>query len=163
MSHLITIHTLKPQLITQENFAPYGQWIMPSQPDKPYDRSDAQLSLDQGIPRCYIMRLERREARFNQITRHSLCTQCLGALDGQDWLIAVAPPSKTEFPDLSKLAAFRISGHGFIKLERGTWHSGPYFDKEIMDFYNLELSNTNEVDHYSYNFLEHQKIEFQII
>jgi ureidoglycolate hydrolase len=163
MANTITIKKLEPQLITPENFKQYGQLITPSNPDKSYDLEDAQLELNQGIPRFYIMRLENRGTRFSKITRHCLCTQCLGAIGGQDWLIAVAPPSAIAIPDLDQLVAFRIPGHSFIKLEIGTWHAGPYFDKEIMDFYNLELSNTNEIDHYSYDFLKNQGIELEIM
>ncbi|CAN1244857.1 hypothetical protein LINPERPRIM_LOCUS6278 [Linum perenne] len=35
----------------------------------------------------------------------------------------------------------------FVKLEKGMWHAGPVFEGESMDFYNLELSNTNYTTH----------------
>lgn len=39
--------------------------------------------------------------------------------------------------------------HGsFVKMDPGLWHAGPFFDgAEGMDFYNLELSDTNVADH----------------
>lgn len=44
--------------------------------------------------------------------------------------------------------ACRIPPGVFIKLHQATWHAGPYFvDSQHMDFYNLELSDTNVTDH----------------
>lgn len=51
----VTKRQLRPQLITPENFRPYGQVIFPSQDGKPFGADDAQLILDRGTPRFYIM------------------------------------------------------------------------------------------------------------
>ncbi len=163
MNKSISIQKIAAQEITTENFSPYGQVIFPSKDGKKYDEKDAQLNLANGTPRFYIMRLEKRGLKFHKITRHVLCTQCLGALAGKEWLIAVAPPSESNKPDLEKLAAFIIPGNCFIKLEAGTWHAGPYFEEDFIDFYNLELRDTNEVDHFSYDFLKSQGLEFEIV
>ena len=109
------------------------------------------------------MRLRQRGRTFDKITRHNLCTQCLGSLQGLDWFMAVCPPSTATEPDLDRLKAFWIPGDCFIKLEVGTWHAGPYFDHEVVDFYNLELSDTNIVDHDTHNFSSRQNIKFEII
>ena len=158
-----TIQQLQAQLITSENFRPYGQVISASVDGKNYDTEDAQLNLQNGIPRFYIMRLHHKGRKFHTITRHTQCTQCLGSLEGKDWLIAVAPPNNdTDEPALEDIAAFRIPGNCFIKLEIGTWHAGPYFEHEFVDFYNLELSDTNIVDHFTHNFLKSHQLEFEI-
>ena len=154
---------INAEWITKEKFQPYGQLITPAEDGKSYDVEDAQLNLQNGIPRFYIMRLHHKGRKFHQITCHSLCTQCLGSLEGKDWFIAVAPPSTTPKPDLDKMAAFHIPGNCFIKLEVGTWHAGPYFDHKVVDFYNLELSDTNVVDHFTYNFSTNDNLEFEII
>jgi ureidoglycolate hydrolase len=109
------------------------------------------------------MRLQTRGRKFKRITRHSQCTQCLGSLGGQEWFLGVAPPSPQPQPDLEKLRVFRIPGDCFIKLEVGTWHAGPLFDQPAIDFYNLELSDTNIIDHFTYNFAQEQSIEFEIV
>jgi ureidoglycolate hydrolase len=132
------------QPITPANFQPYGQVIYPIDDHQPFDQNAAQLVLDQGIPRFYIMRLAQRSLSFQKITRHQKCTQCLGSLAGRDWLLAVAPPGT----DVENLQAFAIPGLCFVKLHVGTWHAGPYFTgHEYVDFYNLELSDTNITDH----------------
>ena len=163
MSETKLLKQLSAQLISPENFQPYGQVIYASSDGKAYDSTDAQLVLSNGIPRFYIMRLTLRGRKFHKITRHVKCTQCLGSLGGKEWLMAVAPPSEYPEPNLEKLSAFRIPGNCFIKLEVGTWHAGPYFEGEFVDFYNLELSDTNMNDHYTYNFLETHNLELEII
>ena len=157
-----SVQQLTAQLISPANFQPYGQVIYPSVDGKAYNSEDAQLVL-QGIPRFYIMRLHHRGRKFQTITRHRQCTQCLGSLEGQEWLIAVAPPSAASQPNLTEIAAFRIRGNCLIKLEVGTWHAGPYFEPEFVDFYNLELSDTNINDHDTYNFGQQHNLELEII
>lgn len=157
-----TLQSLKAEAITQENFAPYGDLVLPSRDGKPFDETDAKLDLSQGTPRFYIMQLTRRGKQFHKITRHQLCTQCLGALEGKSWLLAVSPPNDSSKPDVNQLKAFQIPGNCFIKLHQGTWHAGPYFENEMINFYNLELSDTNEVDHFSYDFLAEDNLIWEI-
>ena len=62
--------------------------------------------------------------------------------------MAVAAPSGSvdAFPAREDLAVFRVPSGTFIKLHAGTWHAGPLFaTSPSMDFYNLELSDTNVV------------------
>jgi hypothetical protein len=112
------------------------------------------------------MRLEKQPLKFSSITHHANVTQCLGSIGGQDWYLAVAKPSVVDGaseqsgqggrkpvqspaghyylpPDPAEVCAFRASGSKFLKMHRGTWHSGPLFREDAMDFYNLELNNTN--------------------
>lgn len=56
---------------------------------------------------------------------------------------------------------FQIPGNCFIKLDVGTWHPGPYFDDQFVDFYNLELSDTNINDYEIYNF-RNNNLELEI-
>lgn len=163
MSKLLNRRKIKALPITESEFQPYGQLIFPTPDGKVFDDTDAILKLDQGTPRFYLMRLEYRGRTFDRITRHSLCTQCLGALNGQEWYLAVCPPNSQPQPNLDHLKAFRIPGNCLIKLEVGTWHAGPYFDVAIVDFYNLELSDTNLVDHFTYNFATKQNLELEIV
>jgi ureidoglycolate hydrolase len=159
----VTVQPILAQPITAENFRPYGQMILASADGKQFDREDAQLDLSQGIPRFYIMRLLRRGRTFTHITRHQRCTQCLGSLAGQEWLIAVAPASEANCPSLEQIAAFRVPGDCFIKLEIGTWHAGPYFNQKYVDFYNLELSDTNLTDHQICDLLATYNFKLEIV
>lgn len=163
MSELILTKQLLAQWVTPEIFRSYGQVISASFDGKFFDDEDAKLNLQNGIPRFYIMRLHQKGRKFGKITRHVECTQCLGSLDGKDWLMAVAPPGNSDRPSLQDIVAFRIPGDCFIKLDVGTWHAGPYFDADFVDFYNLELSDTNVVDHFSFDLVKHHNLEFEIV
>ncbi len=164
MSSSKTVQQLRAEWITSENFRRYGQVIFPDKDGRLFDAEDAQLVLDKGIPRFYIMQLQRTGQKFRSITRHVQCTQCLGSLEGKDWFIAVCPPNNNvDEPAMEDLAAFRIPGNCFIKLEVGTWHAGPLFEHEVVNFYNLELNNTNEVDHFTHDFLKSHNLEFEMV
>jgi ureidoglycolate lyase len=126
-------------------FAPYGQVVAASQDGALFGPDDAQLELQHGIPRFYIMALARREPVVRGITCHARVTQCLASVGGAAWALMVAPPGDT--PDETKLAAFAIPGTVAVKLHVGTWHAGPYFAAPACDFFNLELADTNENDH----------------
>lgn len=148
--------------ITPETFAPFGQVIFPSADGIPFGPQDAQLQLGEGIPRFYLMTLTHRGTTFRTITRHQRCTQCLGALEGKDWLLAVAPPSTADQPQPDQIRAFHVPGHCFVKLAVGTWHAGPYFTHPSVHFYNLELSDTNLTDHQTCNLAQRFGLSFDI-
>ncbi|MEO1683922.1 MAG: ureidoglycolate lyase [Cyanobacteria bacterium J06631_12] len=157
------IKKIRAIAITAESFRPFGQLITPQPDNVPFNPQDAQLHLDNGTPRFYIMALHQRGRRFHEITRHGGCTQCLGALDGRTWFLGVAPPSDAPQPTPEDIKVFEIPGSCFVKLEVGTWHAGPYFDDETVNFYNLELSDTNVVDHTTCDLLQTYGITFEIV
>ena len=152
---------LTPQLITPEHFHPYGQVIFPTDDGKQFDLEDAQLSLA-GIPRFSIMRLGKVGIKFHSFARHQKCTQCLGSLGGKEWFMAVAPAASPDRINLEQIAAFRISGNCFIKLDLGTWHAGPLFEDEFIDFYNLELHDTNINDYEVCNLRKLYNLNFEL-
>lgn len=131
--------------LTAEAFAPFGRVGMPARGSVHGAAGDVPLDLSQGQPRFYIMRLETRGLSFDRLARHDRVTQCLGATDGQPWLMAVAPAGVKE-PKLADIRAFSIPADQFIMLAQGTWHAGPIFAEAQRDFYNLELSDTNTAD-----------------
>ncbi|MFZ3237088.1 MAG: ureidoglycolate lyase [Stellaceae bacterium] len=131
--------------LSAEAFAAFGEVGAPLA-DGSHAMGDVALDLAAGTPRFYIMRLTERGPAFEVMARHDRVTQCLGAVDGMPWLIAVAPAGIAR-PGLADIRAFRIPADRFLKLGRGTWHAGPYFDENQRDFYNLELIDTNTADY----------------
>uniref|UniRef100_A0A1D1YMH4 Putative ubiquinone biosynthesis protein UbiB n=1 Tax=Anthurium amnicola TaxID=1678845 RepID=A0A1D1YMH4_9ARAE len=151
---------------TPASFAEFGQVISTNPDGGEFGPSDAQLELHRGVPRFYIMHLEDRKLKFSKITHHASVTQCLGSVGGDEWYLGVAKASILEGenvgvemgkkvvksacghyyvpPQPDNVFVFRIAGPKFLKLDIGTWHAGPLFRQMTMDFYNLELSNTNE-------------------
>jgi ureidoglycolate lyase len=147
-----TIVDLTVQPLTPEAFAPFGQVIAPEPDGGVFGPHDAQLDINRGIPRFYTMSLKARPSKFRYITRHMRVTQCLASCGNKAWLIAVAPPNDPDNPkakpDPNAIKAFLVPGNIAIKLDRSTWHAGPFFNGPGADFFNLELSDTNKVDHY---------------
>jgi ureidoglycolate hydrolase len=143
---------LTVQALTPEAFAPFGQ-IMTHTPDgQLFGPTDAQLDIARGIPRFYIMALKERPMTFRYITRHMSVTQCLASCGTKPWLMAVAPPNDPDDPkakpDPARIAIFHVPGPLGIKLHRSTWHAGPFFSGKTAEFFNLELSDTNQSDHH---------------
>lgn len=115
------------------------------------------------------MHLEDRPLKFSKITHHASVTQCLGSVGGHVWYLGVAKPTIVDKqtleskdregknvaqsrcatghfyvpPAVANVRVFKITGPKFLKLNHGTWHAGPLFRADTMDFFNLELSNTN--------------------
>ncbi|XP_057486548.1 uncharacterized protein LOC130772623 [Actinidia eriantha] len=175
---------LKAIEATPETFGEYGQVIEASPDGEEFGPQDAQLDLSRGIPRFYIMHLEARPLKFSTITHHASVTQCLGSIGGNVWYLGVAKPSIVDSskskaekglnavqsrcghlympPAVDDVRVFRIAGPKFLKLNLGTWHAGPLFKADAMDFYNLELSNTNVVDHTMHYFKKKDGVVFLI-
>lgn len=149
---------IRAQVLESRTFAPYGEIISPrgagSQfDDNPYDpeisAEEPRLTLTNGTPRLWIMRLRKNGLRFSKLARHRRVTQCLGSLQGKEWFLAVAPPNDLAdgtCPELARMAAFRIPGDCVIKLHVATWHAGPHFLQDECLFFNLENLDTNKRD-----------------
>uniref|UniRef100_A0A1J3JUN3 Ureidoglycolate hydrolase n=1 Tax=Noccaea caerulescens TaxID=107243 RepID=A0A1J3JUN3_NOCCA len=172
---------LIPVEATSESFRDYGQIIEASRDGDHFGPNDAQLDLSRGIPRFYIMRLQDGSFGFSNITHHANVTQCLGSIGGHVWYLGVVKPSLIEDdgskkvdnvesgsgghlyvpPAIEEVRLFRISGQKFVKLNRGTWHAGPLFRDSSMDFYNLELSDTNAVDRTVHDFVKNNGVTFR--
>lgn len=144
---------------TYATFRPFGTLLERSPDGKLFGPDEAQLVLDRGTPRFYILDIAQREFAFSYITRHMQVTQCLGSAGGAPWVIAVAPPNDPDDPkalcDPSTIRAFHIPGDKAIQLARSAWHAGPYFDGASQSFFNLELADTNQVDHHPCRLDEH--------
>ncbi|GFR51677.1 hypothetical protein Agub_g14120 [Astrephomene gubernaculifera] len=158
---------LKLTPFTPENIKPFGQIISSCEDGKLFDQDEAQLVLNQGTPRFYIMRLPLRGLTFRRITYHAHVTQCLGSLTPpHPWYVALAAPSGSveRFPQPQELRVFRIPFGAVLKLHLGTWHAGPLFPRPAhMDFLNLELADTNVTDHNTHDYARQQGLEFVVV
>ncbi|KAI3986167.1 hypothetical protein MKX01_004311 [Papaver californicum] len=136
---------------TPTSFANFGQVIEASPDGERFGPRYAQLNLSRGIP---------RPLKFSRITYHARVTQCLGSIGAHDWYLGVAKTSIVNpNEDIGKKILQSKSGHSyFVKLHIGTWHAGPLFKGDTMDFYNLELANTN--DHTAHDFEKEDGVIF---
>ena len=133
------MRTLTAEPISPTVFAPFGEVIAPGR--------EVALDVSEGTPRFSILALTRTGLGFDRITRHRKVTQCLGALGGKDWYLGVAAPGTDPARDRDAVTVFHIPGDTVIKLHRGTWHAGPLFNHDRVEFTNLELDDTNDTDH----------------
>ena len=67
-----------------------------------------------------------------------------------------------KFPHQEDLHVFRIPPGIFVKLHEGTWHAGPLFTGySACSFANLELADTNVVDHHTHIYAD-DGLQFEI-
>ena len=130
---------------TSEAFAPFGE-VGVRHADGGQAPVDVALDLSCGTPRFYIMCLAQRGLVFKVVARRDWVTRCLGAVDGEPWLMAVVPANLVQ-PGLAGIRAFCIPPGCCIKLRLGTWQAGPYFSEPVSDFCNLEMVDANIADY----------------
>ena len=76
--------------------------------------------------------------------------------------MAVAAPG-TEQPGPENIKVFKVLPGQFVKMDQATWHAGPHFEGvEFMDFCNLELADTNIVDHHNHFMNQSQGVRIRI-
>lgn len=154
------------EALDAQAFAPFGTVIPPREDGTPFSAEDAVLDLSQGTPRFYTMRIPGRGLEVRTITRHQNVTQVLAAAGGHGWAVAVAAPGELvdgDAPDIGRIRAFVVPGDVAVKLHAGTWHAGPLFEGDPAAFFNLELADTNEVDHDSCELLVDYDIALRLI
>jgi hypothetical protein len=161
------IRDLVAEDLTAEAFAPFGTVVPPMEDGTPFGPQDAALHLTAGTPRFYAMRLPNRGLVISRITRHRAVTQVLASAGGLPWLIAVAPPPAVDTPDaepaLAGIRAFRVPGDAAVMIHKGAWHAGPLFEMEQASFFNLELADTNVVDHWSCDLVARYGVSLRVL
>ena len=146
----MSMETLTALSLHQCNFEQFGTAILPVDDMTPHSSCDAELKFNGDNLRYSVMRLRRRAAVLGSMTRHIHATQCLGSADAQPWWLAVAAAKlQSEQLDRSTVQLVKVQPGEAVKLHQGTWHAGPFFLAPIALFFNLELSDTNLIDHNS--------------
>jgi ureidoglycolate lyase len=145
----LTKHPVFTDTITPEAFEPYGQILTVRPNGATTDLAEQALDLSAGTPRFYLIEIERDLSTFTRITRHRQVTQVLAAVGGGNWWMAVSlgEGQAKDAPRLDDIVGFEIPGDVGLLLHRGTWHAGPFFPGPSKSFFNLELTDTNTVDH----------------
>ena len=114
------------------------------------------------------MRLRDKAMRFDRITYHAKVTQYRGAPRR-----TVVHGCRRAHMDVDRRPAegdirvFEIPPGKFVKMHAGTWHAGPLWDSvnagpKYIDFYNLELADTNVVDHNTHDYAETEGLVFEV-
>jgi len=131
MADVATI-SLRPQPLTRERFAPYGDVIEASaasrQPmnDARFERFDDLCEIDVAAPGSVSMSVARCRTptalplRVDFVERHPLGSQAFVPLTPCRMVVVVAPPG--ESVEARDLRAFVSNGQQGINYHRGTWH-----------------------------------------
>lgn len=124
--------TLRPQPLTKERFAPYGDVIESAAGSKApmnaarFERFDDLCDVDvQGDGRVAVSIARCRVAtklpyRIDMVERHPLGSQAFMPLTPCKLIVVVAPPEASV--EAEDLRAFVTNGRQGINYHRGTWH-----------------------------------------
>lgn len=129
---------LKVQEMTREQFAPYGILID--------SRGSVDIDLGQGMPCLTGATSERHPFRFEFMARHKRTMQVFSPLASSQALIAVAPPSAGNAPELEQLAVFLVNGRLPYAYHKGTWHTPPFPIGEWYSYLVVDRSGTLDDD-----------------
>lgn len=147
--------TLKPQPLTHEGFAPFGNILT-------LDRSE--IVCTDGVLTARITHAPVRDLaaeRPHFLNRHMEETQVFVPLGGKDGLFLVGPPSETpDSFDAEKTALFHFPGNCAIRMHVGTWHVAPFALTEPIDYINIQGDKVGEYTD-GYDFKEKDDLVFQ--
>lgn len=128
----MSMQTIKIQPLTAESFLPYGEVIA-------CERNDFFHINDQQTERYHALAVAETDAKvglsifrniqttaipfaIEMLERHPVGSQAFIPMQGQKFLIVVAPNLDHEKPDLGQIQAFISNGTQSVNYRAGTWH-----------------------------------------
>ena len=128
----MSIQSIKIQPLTAESFLPYGEVIA-------CEGNDFFHINDQQTERYHALAVAETDAKvglsifrniqttaipfaIEMLERHPVGSQAFIPMQGQKFLIVVAPNMNHEKPDLSQIQAFISNGTQGVNYRAGTWH-----------------------------------------
>jgi ureidoglycolate lyase len=129
---------LKVQPMTREAFAPFGVLID--------SRGSVEIDLGNGVPGLTGATSEWRPMKFDFMARHKETMQVFSPLVSSQSVIAVAPPSTGDAPEVEKIVAFLVDGRLPYAYHKGTWHTPPFPVKEWASYLVVDRAGTLDDD-----------------
>lgn len=129
---------LKVKPMTRESFAPFGVLID--------SRGSVDIDLGEGKPSLTGATSDWRPLRFDFMARHLRTMQVFSPLASSQALIAVAPPSAGNAPEVEQVVAFFVDGKLPYAYHKGTWHTPPFPVREWASFLVVDRSGTLDDD-----------------
>jgi ureidoglycolate lyase len=129
---------IKVQPMTREAFAPFGVLID--------SRGSVDIDLGEGQPSLTGATSEWRPFSFDFMARHKRTMQVFSPLVSSQSVIAVAPPTNSDAPDVEKVAAFLVDGRLPYAYHKGTWHTPPFPIKEWASYLVVDRAGTLDDD-----------------
>ncbi|MCU4520171.1 ureidoglycolate lyase [Acinetobacter schindleri] len=127
-------NTIQIQLLTSENFARFGE-VISCQGNDYFHINDAHTERYHALVMTEIIgdakagisifrNIKSTQIPFeiSMLERHPNGSQAFIPMQGQKFLIVVAPSLDTDTPDLSQLCAFITDGTQGVNYRAGTWH-----------------------------------------
>ncbi|ANF83278.1 ureidoglycolate hydrolase (plasmid) [Acinetobacter sp. NCu2D-2] len=128
----MTMQTIKIQPLNAKSFAPYGEVIACKDNDFFHINDQhteryhalAEAETDAKVGLSIFRNIKNTEIPFqvSMLERHPVGSQAFIPMQGQSFLIVVAPALDQVTPDLSKLQAFISDGTQGVNYRAGTWH-----------------------------------------
>jgi ureidoglycolate lyase len=125
--------------LTREAFAPFGVLID--------SRGSVEVNLGGGVPALTGATSERRPFHFEFMARHRRTMQVFAPLASSEAIICVAPPNRSDAPDIESVVAFRVEGRLPYVYHLGTWHTPPFAIGEWYSYLVVDRSGTLEDDY----------------
>ena len=126
--------TIQIQTLTHENFAPFGEVISCAGNDF-FHINDAHTERYHALVQTEIVGEARTGIsifrniktttipfQISMLERHPIGSQAFIPMQGQRFLVVVAPSLNADEPDLSQLCAFITDGKQGVNYRAGTWH-----------------------------------------
>jgi ureidoglycolate hydrolase len=129
---------LKPKQMTRKSFAPFGVLID--------SRGSVEVDLGDGTPSITGTTSEWRPFKFEFMARHRRTMQVFSPLVGSQSIIAVAPPTEGDVPDIERVTAFRVDGRLPYAFHTGTWHTPPFPIEQWSSYLVVDRSGTLDDD-----------------
>ncbi len=128
----MTMQTIKIQPLTTENFLPYGEVIacrgngffqINDQKTERY-HALAEVESDAKVGLSIFKNIQATAIPFEivMLERHPLGSQAFIPMQGQQFLIVVAPNLDSEKPNLNHIQAFISDGSQGVNYHSGIWH-----------------------------------------
>ena len=127
-------NTIQIQLLTSENFARFGE-VISCQGNDYFHINDAHTERYHALVMTEIIgdakagisifrNIKSTQIPFeiSMLERHPNGSQAFIPMQGQKFMIVVAPSLDTDTPDLSQLCAFITDGTQGVNYRAGTWH-----------------------------------------
>lgn len=128
------MHTITLQPLTSENFAPFGD-VIACQGNDYFHINDAHTEryhalvtteiigdAKAGISIFRNIQSTNIPFKISMLERHPHGSQAFIPMQGQKFLIVVAPNLNADQPDISNLQAFITNGSQGVNYRAGTWH-----------------------------------------
>jgi ureidoglycolate lyase len=130
--NIMTIPTIKIQPLTAKDFAPFGEVIACQGNDFFYINEQqteryhalAEVETDAKVGLSIFKNIQATQVPFeiSMLERHPLGSQAFISMQGQAFLLVVAPALDAEKPDLNQVQAFISNGSQGVNYHAGTWH-----------------------------------------